>query len=502
LELYSKSLKKEDLVEAAKRYEIFLRHYPEHDRVGYVYKTLLELYEKELKDPEKIRELKERYGKRFSEEKVYKGEKKDIEKKETLKSSGKGDKHFIVADLKKVLRVEPITGEDYTRIIIDLSGNFEYEANLLNSQGDVPPRLYVDLYPALLGDNLQRSFDIQDKHLQRIRLGQFDRQTVRVVLDMKSLSDYKLFRVNEPPQLIIDLIGKEKKKVEKVAKEKAIKSVSGANKEVKVQKAKRVEESATEQTKEDAYINLARQFGLGVKKIMIDPGHGGEDPGAIGPNGLKEKDIVLKLARLVGSKLIQKLPGVEIHYTRTQDIFIPLAKRPALANSLKADLFVSLHLNASPDPNAKGIETYYLNFTTDPESMRVAALENRANEKGLADLQDLVKAILANTKLNESRMLAEKVQRELVRNLSYYYPDIVDRGVKYAPFLVLVGTRMPAILVEADFITNPISAERLMQEDYLEKIAEGITKGIVNYVQSLKFTEVPPLEKKRSKTGS
>ncbi|MFN3921388.1 MAG: N-acetylmuramoyl-L-alanine amidase, partial [Caldimicrobium sp.] len=516
LELYSKSLRKEDALEAAKRFELFLKNYPEHEKAQVAYKSILDIYERELKDEEKAKFYKERWGKKFPEVKIQgktpQGDKQRIEKpKNELISKRessrniektileKEEKLFLVADLKKVLKIEPITGEDYTRIIIDLSGNFEYQANILSPQEDKPPRLYVDIYPAILGESLQRAFDIQDKHLQRIRVGQFDRQTVRVVLDMQSLSDYKIFKVKEPSQLIIDLIGKEKKKKEKLVKEKTETPIKEA-KERKSRKTK--EEEKEKEVKDSSYINLARQFGLGVRRIMLDPGHGGEDPGALGPNGLKEKDVVLKLAKLIEKKLTERLPEVEILYTRTSDVFIPLAKRPALANSMKADLFISLHLNASPDPNAKGIETYYLNFTTDPESMRVAALENRANEKSLADLQDLVKAILANTKLNESKMLAEKVQRELVRHLSYHYPGVEDRGVKYAPFLVLVGTRMPAILVEADFITNPVSAERLTKEEYLEKIAEGIAKGIENYIQSLKFSGVAPFEKRRSKTGS
>ncbi len=340
---------------------------------------------------------------------------------------------------------------------------------------------------------VQRVIDLEDRHLKAVRVGQFDPQTVRVVLDLRSLSDYKVFKIGEPYQLIIDLIGKEKRvlreKKEKIASLKELKEERKSLLEV-IRKGVEKEEGKGNAT----YINLARQFGLGVRRIMIDPGHGGEDPGALGPNGLKEKDVVLKLAHLLGKKLEERL-GVEVLFTRNKDVFVPLTKRPALANSQKADLFISLHLNASPDPKAKGIEVYYLNFTTDPEAMRVAALENRANTQGISDLQDLVKAVLANTKLNESRELASKVQRELVRYLSKFYPDIEDRGVKYAPFLVLVGTRMPAILVEADFITNPVIAKRLTEEEYLEKIAEGIARGIEAYIQSLKLSFYPQNEK-------
>jgi len=504
-EIYLRSLKKADLLEAAKRFELFLKNYPQHPRAENAYLRLSNIY-KELKEEEKLKNLEKEWGARFPKAKSFLGKEvtkdnKGIGKGATSKEEkgkedkGKEDKakeeKFIVADLKKVLKIEPVTGADYTRIIVDVSGNFEYQANILPGGKEAPPRLYVDIYPAVLDDKLQRAIDLQDLHLERVRVGQYDRQTVRVVLDFKSLTDYKLFKLREPYQLIIDLHGKEKAKPQKVAKNVLTRKESR-------KQAREVREEALPKTKQEEkkeeYINLARQFGLGVKRIVIDPGHGGEDPGALGPNGLKEKDVVLKIAKLLGRKLEERL-GVEIIYTRSTDVFIPLAKRPAIANSQKADLFVSIHLNAAPDPQARGIETYYLNFTTDPEAMRVAALENRVNDKGLADLQDLVKAILANTKLKESRLLAERVQRELVRTLSRHYPDIEDRGVKYAPFLVLVGTRMPAILVEASFISNPTCAERLTKEDYLEKIAEGIARGIESYIQSLKLSGSPSLDK-------
>ncbi len=491
LEIYKNTLNKKDALEAGKRFELFLKNYPQHPLAEKAYIQLYTLYKDELKDKTRLSALQRDWEDRFPRPKIAQKEKEKPHLTEPPKRDSskpprsssppeKGPQPSLLADLKKVLHIEPVTGEDYTRVIIDLNGNFEYQANLLPRTEEAPPRLYVDIFPAVLDDKLEKAIDLQNKHLQRVRVGQFDRQTVRIVLDLRSLTDYKLFKLKEPYQLIIDLVGKERKKAEpkpqKLAKAKK-----------PVEKPRAQVEKKLPAENETKYINLARQLGLGVKRIMLDAGHGGEDPGALGPNGLKEKDITLKLAKMVGSKLIERL-GVEVIYTRSSDIFIPLAKRPALANSQKADLFVSIHLNASPDPHAKGIETYYLNFTTDPEAMRVAALENRANDKGLADLQDLVKAVIANTKLNESRTLAEKVQREMVRQLSLYYPDVEDRGVKYAPFLVLVGTRMPAILVEADFITNPVSAKRLLQEEHLDRLAEGIAKGIEVYIQTLKLS--------------
>ncbi len=504
-ELYHKSLRKEDALEAAKRFELFLKSYPDHPQRERAYLTLLEIYERELRDKARAEEIKKNWGIQLSKEKSFRSKetKKEETKREAIKKEPKtGEEKAlssrisetsetskrpleILPDLKKVVKVEAVTGEDYTRVMVDLSGEFKYSLNILPGKEDKPPRLYIDLYPAHLDNKVPRTIDLKDKHLQAVRVGQFDSQTVRVVLDLNSLTDYKVFKLQNPHQLIIDLLGKEKK----VETKRVQKRVAYAKSQSERKKRASKEEGPKEE--ETKYINLARQFGLGVKRVMLDPGHGGEDPGALGPNGLKEKDIALKLAKLVGKKLESRL-GIEVLYTRTEDVFIPLAKRPALANSKKADLFISFHLNASPDPSAKGIEVYYLNFTTDPEAMRVAAYENRVNNQGLADLQDLVKAVLANTKLNESRDLATKIQRELVRYLSRFYPDIVDRGVKYAPFLVLVGTRMPAVLIEADFITNPEMAKRFTDEEFLEKVAEGITRGIEAYIQSLKLSLKTP----------
>lgn len=485
-EIYLKSLKKSDLLESAKRFELFLKNYPNHEKAENSYLRLLQIY-RELKDEEKLKNLEREWGPRFSRIRdLMKSEVPREDRRQDRSGNRTQSEKAILADLKKVVKIEPITGTDYTRIIIDVTGNFEYKANVLPGGKETPPRIYVDIYPAILDEKVQKTIDLQNFHLERVRVGQFDRQTVRVVLDLKSLRDFKVFRIREPSQLVIDIHGKEKKQVTKEARsEWTPRAVAQQRERTKREETGKGERARAE--KGEGYINLARQFGLGVRRIVIDPGHGGEDPGAVGPNGLREKDVVLKISKLVGRKLENRL-GVEVIYTRTTDVFVPLVKRPALANSKKADLFVSIHLNASPDPNARGIETYYLNFTTDPEAMRVAAMENRVNDRGLADLQDLVKAILANTKLNESRLLAEKVQRELVRTLSSRYPDIIDRGVKYAPFLVLVGTRMPAILVEASFISNPTCAERLTREEYLELIAEGIARGIESYVQTLKLS--------------
>ncbi len=499
-ELYQKSLKKEDLKKALNWYESFLEHYPTHPEERVILEKLAKAYQEELKDSQKANHFKELLKNKYGLAEKTK-EKKETSLKGEPKghpSSGEGEEKKpkelgLFADIKKVLKVEPVTGEDYTRIIVEVSGNFEYQSNILPETKDRPPRIYIDLFPASLTDKVEREITLEHKHLQKIRVGQYDRTTVRIVLDLTSLISYKLFKLKEPDQLIIDLVGKPREEKKALAqapkKEKKLKEKKSVEPETKVKEVTKPE-MVKPKIDEGGYVPLARQLGLGVRKIVIDAGHGGEDPGAVGPNGIKEKDVALKVALKLGEILRDNL-GVEVFYTRNSDVFIPLVKRPALANAFKGDLFISIHFNASPDPNAMGVEVYYLNFTTDPEAMRVAALENSVANKGLADLQDLVKAIITNTKLNESRILAEKVQQELVKLLRATYGETQNRGVKYAPFLVLVGTRMPAILVEAEFITNPIIANRLNDEAYLTTLAQGVAKGVETYINSLKLTQQP-----------
>jgi len=462
--LYKTFSNKEDLNEAIERYYFLIDNYADTPQAEESYYRLIQIYKEELKSEENAEKLKKEFKLKFPKS-LYLAK---LEEKKEKKEKSKGDtkEKTSLSKFRKVLEVHPVTGEDYSRVIINISDNFEYQANILKGTKDKPPRIYVDIYPAVLDSKVPKEIKIKDALLTKVRVAQFDEKTVRVVLDLSSLTSYKIFKLRDPYQLILDLIGKEK-----------------------------VEKVATGQGKDEKYINLARQFGLGIKRIVIDPGHGGKDPGAVGPRGLEEKDVTLRLAKILAQKLKERLK-LEVLLTRTYDKFIPLIQRPAIANSKKADIFISLHTNASPDPKAHGVETYYLNFTTDPEAMRVAALENAATEKSLSDLQDLIKAILANTKLSESRLLAEKVQEQLVKTLSRYYPDTVDRGVRYAPFLVLVGTRMPAILVEVGFITNPKEERRLRDSHYLEMVAEGIAKGVEIYLQSLKFSQTYYHDKK------
>ncbi len=235
--------------------------------------------------------------------------------------------------------------------------------------------------------------------------------------------------------------------------------------------------------------SLIRALGLKIGKIVIDPGHGGHDTGTIGPNGLEEKDLVLEVGRRLGKMLETRL-GAEVVYTRKDDTFIPLETRTAIANQQRADLFISIHANSSHDADARGVETYYLNFTSSPEALEVAARENAVSEKSIFELQDLVKKIALKEKIEESREFAGDVQESLHSGLAAKSPGIRDRGVKKAPFIVLIGANMPSILAEISFVSNPGDEHHLETGEYRQRIAESLYRGIAKYVNGLSGVKV------------
>jgi N-acetylmuramoyl-L-alanine amidase len=235
--------------------------------------------------------------------------------------------------------------------------------------------------------------------------------------------------------------------------------------------------------------SLIRALGLKIGKIVIDPGHGGHDTGTIGPDGLQEKDLVLEVGRRLG-KLLQTRLGAEVVYTRKNDTFIPLETRTAIANQQSADLFISIHANSSHDSEARGVETYYLNFTSSPEALEVAARENAVSEKSIYELQDLVKKIAMKEKIEESREFAGDVQESLHNGLAAKSPAIRDRGVKKAPFIVLIGANMPSILAEISFVSNPTDEHRLETSEYRQRIAESLYRGVAKYVDGLSGVKV------------
>jgi N-acetylmuramoyl-L-alanine amidase len=235
--------------------------------------------------------------------------------------------------------------------------------------------------------------------------------------------------------------------------------------------------------------SLIRALGLKIGKIVIDPGHGGHDTGTIGPHGLEEKDLVLDVSKRLG-RLLEARLGAEVIYTRKDDTFIPLETRTSIANQEEADLFVSVHANSSRDPDARGVETYYLNFTSSSDALDVAARENAASDKSIHELQDLVKKIALKEKIEESQEFASDVQQSLHSGLSARNPGLRNRGVKKAPFIVLIGANMPSILAEISFVSNPGDEHRLRTPEYRQRIAESLYHGISKYVGGLSGVKV------------
>ncbi len=235
--------------------------------------------------------------------------------------------------------------------------------------------------------------------------------------------------------------------------------------------------------------SLIRALGLKIGKIVIDAGHGGHDTGTIGPNGLLEKDLVLDVGKRLG-RLLESRLGAEVVYTRQDDTFIPLETRTAVANRERADLFISVHANSSRDSDARGVETYYLNFTSSPEALEVAARENAVSEKSIHELQDLVKKIALKEKIEESREFASDVQESLYGGLSLRNAGVRNRGIKKAPFIVLIGANMPSILAEISFVSNPSDERKLQTAEHRQRIAESLYRGVSKYVSGLSGVKV------------
>jgi N-acetylmuramoyl-L-alanine amidase len=235
----------------------------------------------------------------------------------------------------------------------------------------------------------------------------------------------------------------------------------------------------------DGQRSLTRALGLKISRIVIDAGHGGHDTGTIGPHGLMEKDLCLDVALRLGTLIEEKLPGAEVVYTRKDDTFVPLEERTNIANQAQADLFISIHANSSHDSSARGIETYYLNFATTEEAMEVASRENALSQESLHDLQGLIQKIARNDKIEESKEFASDIQDSLTQRLQLVSRSERNRGVKKAPFVVLIGANMPSILTEISFVSNPNDEKLLRKGDQRERIADGLFHGISSYLDSL-----------------
>ncbi|MCF6291340.1 MAG: N-acetylmuramoyl-L-alanine amidase [Desulfobacterales bacterium] len=367
----------------------------------------------------------------------------------------------------KVLPVRYWSSNNYTRVSIKTSAPVHYKERLLAASKNQPRRLFIDFADSRLTPEARFPVLIRDGLLKQVRAGQHTPDTVRVVLDIESISSYKIFTLQDPFRTVIDVMGKGKETVP-VLTARVMKKRPGS----KTRPGPTVSGSKASEPR----LSLARQLGLGINRIVIDPGHGGKDPGAIAANGVMEKDVVLAVARKLADRLRRDL-ACEVVLTRTTDVFIPLEERTAIANTRKGDLFISLHVNSAPSPKVQGVETYLLDLTSNEDAMRLAAFENATSASNMSDLQGILAELLTSNKKDESARLAAAVQNSMAQGLK-----LRNLGVKRAPFYVLIGAQMPAILSEITFLSNPREAERLKRDSYLSAIAEQIAIGIAGYV--------------------
>jgi N-acetylmuramoyl-L-alanine amidase len=352
----------------------------------------------------------------------------------------------------------------YTRVVVEASEEVRFKEFLLRETAGKPRRLYVDLYNCRIAPDFQDTIPIRDGLLRQVRAAQFDRDTVRVVLDTDSLDRYKIFSLENPFRVVIDVIGK-----------------AGLQKRI-------ARQAPSPSPRQSGHVpTLAEQFGLEVGTIVIDPGHGGKDPGAMSANGLKEKDVVLKVAKQVAD-ILRKETRYKVILTRTRDVFVPLEERTAIANANEADLFISIHANSAPNKKANGVETFFLSLATTREEMRAAAKENATSASKMSDLQAILADLMNNSKIEESARLAEYIQEQVVAGLMPRY-NVKNLGVKKAPFIVLIGAQMPAALTEIAFLSNREEEKRMKNERFLNFLSRQIARGITGYAVSLNLAQ-------------
>lgn len=427
---------------------------------------------------------------------------------ELIQKSSRPESELRPGKIKTGLLGNSVTGvrfwsnPTYTRVVVDAESETDYTHRLLRKDPSIKvvhQRLYIDLKNTRLGKGLPKFIPIDDDLLLDVRAGQYQKDLVRVVVDLKSFKDYKIFSLKNPFRIVIDVRGEEEKKVAKAKPEPATKKPGQVPKTKLRPKKDRVKsKKPTTKVPKGA---LARQLALGVRKIVIDPGHGGRDYGAPGYlKGVHEKKVVLAIARRLAQKIRAELK-CEVVMTRTKDRYLTLEERTAIANTKNADLFISIHANSHRDRRAYGIETYFLNLAADEESIRVAARENATSTKNISDLQTILSDLMQNAKVNESSRLATYIQGSIHKHLKKKYSRIRNKGVKQAPFYVLLGAQMPAVLVESSFISNARECKRLVNPKYQEQLVKGIVQGIRNYIKAIQPAALKQTGSQSASTG-
>jgi N-acetylmuramoyl-L-alanine amidase len=410
---------------------------------------------------------------------------------------------------------------DSTRIIIQTTGPFEFRSDRANS----PDRLFVDVLHARPWISGRRfaTREIGDKLIRRVRVAETSPGTSRIVFDLVYSADFRISRLDAPDRLVIEFRPSGSHAASIQRRPFVYPPVIYANRrrpqismpglppaltanmfrapawpiflsfgdpvvEARTTRNQPGNQSSAALASENASRSLTRALGLKVNRIVIDAGHGGHDDGTIGPHGVLEKDVVLDVALRL-AKLVQDRMGAEVVLTRSDDTFIPLHERTAIANDHKADLFLSIHANSSPAPEVAGTETFFLNFTNSPDALNVAARENAGADKTVGELKDLIQTITLNDKIEESHTFADDVQNAIQAQAARSNAAAHNRGVKRAPFVVLIGASMPSVLAEIGFLSNARDESNLGKPEYRQKVAEALYKGLAQYSQSLSHFE-------------
>lgn len=407
--------------------------------------------------------------------------------------------HSALGLRSTVERIRYIGTVHYSRIVVDLSAPSTYSVRNVpaNAAAGTPDRLVIDVDAAKIGPEARDPLSIGDSLLRGIRTGQFTEHTARIVLDLTAKVRVRTVLLPDPYRLVIDMNGGGRSaegapaEVIRLGSGAASRTLPGTEPRPPARAEVAVRQRPRQGDEGSAAARPGRRF-----KVMLDPGHGGKDPGARGVRGLEEKDVVLSIAHLVAARLRTE-PGIEVLLTRTDDRYLSLEDRTGIANAADADLFISIHGNAAPSPSLRGIEVYYLNNTNNRGTLRLAAMENNLRwdprdpslQSAIPDLSYILSDLRQTYKVEESRQLAEQLDAALYARLADRYEGIQDLGVKEGPFYVLVGAYMPCVLVEVSFLTHPVEGARLATLAYRSTLAEGISQGIHRYMAQAKFAK-------------
>jgi N-acetylmuramoyl-L-alanine amidase len=458
------------LNEAEDYFQRIINRFPESDYIKKTRQLIDEIQELKRKLHESVKQSRKQHKSKPIVPKEKPEQPKPIEQtnpvdkpeKKAQQNQNQPESTDIKSDPSKIT-IQDISWDSkpaHTRITVRTNKRVEYAQYLRKKENRIPECLFVDFEYAQLAQNVSKYLTIRDNLVNDLRIMPHENNQMRVALSLKNYHHYKIYSLKNPQRVIIDIWAQTRRKTSK--KHRPNKSLDASS----------LRNAA-----------IARQLALGIRRIAIDAGHGGKDGGAVGYfKGVYEKDVVLSIAKRLAQKIRQHIQ-CEILLTRNEDQFLPLEERAKIANANHADLFISIHTNAHPNHSVYGFETYYLNLTSDDDAIRVAALENEVSGRKMNDLDTILHDLMQNAKINESSRLAGHVQNAIYQHLKKYYRFIKDNGVKQAPFYVLMGAEMPAILIETGFISNQRDCRRLTNPAFQNHLCNAVVAGIKNYIE-------------------